>query len=147
MALQSPQGFVTENIQQHLSSSVYMDYVQSVFGLSSSDIWNIDWNLHHQILRSLHKKYFNVVHKLIWNKNYTMETAYTHGASDSPKCSLCSAEDDLFHFLRCRSVRAHRKAIFDFRKLKSRLTALNISATMWHIIRSHIESGQPPPLW
>ena len=45
-----------ENVQQHLSTSIYFDHVQYHLELQPTDLWKVQWELHHKILQGIEKK-------------------------------------------------------------------------------------------
>ena len=144
IALRSEHGLVLERIQHHLTTSVYLDFVQYYLNLSPANTWLINWDLHWLILKVLAKRYHKIMRKLIWKRNSTQQTVFRQGRADSPCCLLCHQLEDAFHFLRCPIVRSSRPHIINFTKLKKKMAALDISAMMWQIICGYIEGGQLP---
>lgn len=53
ICLDSVQGLILENIYDHLSSSVYCDYIQHHLDLDPHQLWSIDWDLHDMIMRKI----------------------------------------------------------------------------------------------
>ena len=144
ICLESSQGLVLEKIYAHLSSSVYLDYVQSHLSITPHHLWQIDWHLHDMILKKIRKKDEILTRRIIWRKHHTMLDKFIQGTSETPRCLLCECDDDKFHFLRCRYVKADKEAQKSFHRLKKAIVKLNISPIMWHIICAHLDDLAPP---
>ena len=144
ISLESSQGLILEKIYAHLSSSVYFDYIQRNLSLTPHHLWQIDWHLHEMILKIIRKKDEILTRRIIWRKHYTMLDKFIQGNSETPRCPLCECDDDKFHFLRCRYIKASKEAQQSFYQLKQAIVKLNISPIMWHIICSHLEDLAPP---
>ena len=56
IGLESAQGLILEKIYDHLSSSVYCDYIQHQLDLDPHQLWRIDWKLHEMIMKKLQKR-------------------------------------------------------------------------------------------
>lgn len=144
ICLESSQGLILEKIYAHLSSSIYFDYIQRHLSLTPHQLWQIDWNLHGMILKKIRKKDEILTRRIIWRKHYTMKDKFTQGNSETPRCPLCECDNEKFHFLRCRNIKASKEAQQAFYQLKQEIVKLNISPIMWHIICSHLEDLSPP---
>lgn len=121
---------------------MYLDYFQRFIHIEIEILWDIDWHLHERVLSSLIKKDISIAKKIMWKIIYTGEMAYRQGRSESPKFVLCCGIDSSLQFLTFPIIQQHLKVVQEFQKLQQKITALHISAIMWHIIRCHIEGGQ-----
>lgn len=144
ICLASQQGLILDNIYHHLSSSLYMDHVQSHLSVSPQDLWRIDWKLHGEILRKVRPQDDHLVKKIIWRKNYTLLEQHRHGTHDSPHCPLCGRDEEKLHFIRCEKILQSKSAVKAYNQLRQDMSELNISPIFWQVIVACLEDRPLP---